>query len=125
MSDSPWLPNADLAQWLQTALAYGAAIGAGIAAALGWVVLGPIRAIKREVAAMQKHCNDCPAQMIASRTVAIDGVRKELHDEIRDLRNHFDSSMDAQSAELRAGLQQLQHNIITALGVKAARGEAD
>ena len=102
-------------------------LGAGLV--IWGLTLGPVvawaRRLSARVTALEKRCTSCPAEIAMSRAVAIEAVRKELRGEIMDLRNHFDTSMDQQSAEFRAALDRIGDKIIAALGVKAARGEAD
>lgn len=101
----------------------------GIGLVIWGLTFGPLlswkRKVSKQLSEIQNRCDSCPAEMLASRTAAIDAAKKEIYVEISGLRNHIDLRLDKQDDELRTGLHQLQHNIIAALGVKAARGEAD
>ena len=101
----------------------------GIGAAIYAMTLGPMvswaRKVSARLAAVEKKCRECPAELRASRTAEIDAAKKEMRGEIGEVAERLERRFDKQDTDLHMRLDNMQHAILTALGVQVARGQAD
>lgn len=87
----------------------------------GGAVIREFRRIKKELADMRRHCSACPAV----RAMEDAAIRNELNGKIDDVAERIERRMDKQDTDMHARLDSMTGKIISALGVRAARGEAD